>query len=91
MIKLKDLLFEKKEDLSQWDSKLMGKPLSKGEIVKLKKKLKAPEVRDPKKGSLVIPPKLSDRESHHIIYVMLKKMEQQFILLNDSLPLILVL
>ena len=26
----------------QWDSKLMGKPLSKGEIAKLKKKLKAP-------------------------------------------------
>ena len=33
-------LKEGKEDLSQWDSKFMGKPLSKGEITKLKKKLK---------------------------------------------------
>ena len=61
MIKLKDLLFEE------------IKPLSKGEIAKLKKKLKAPVVRDPKKRGQVIPPKLSDREKHHIIFVMLKK------------------
>ena len=61
MIKLKDLLFEE------------IKPLSKGEIAKLKKKLKAPVVRDPKKRGQVIPPKLSDREKHHVIFVMLKK------------------
>ena len=61
MLYLKDLLFEE------------VKPLSKGEIAKLKKKLKAPEVRDPKKGGQIIPPKLSDREKHHVIFVMLKK------------------
>ena len=61
MIKLKDLLFEE------------IKPLNKGEIAKLKKKLKAPVVRDPKKRGQVIPPKLSDREKHHVIFVMLKK------------------
>ena len=66
MIKLKDLLFE------QW-TKRMGKPLSKSEISALKKKIKAPVPRDPKKGGAVIPPKLSDREKHHIIFVMLKK------------------
>ena len=66
MIKLKDLLFE------QW-TKRMGKPLSKSEISVLKKKLKAPVPRDPKKGGAVIPPKLSDREKHHIIFVMMKK------------------
>ena len=48
------------------------KPLSKSEIDVLKKKLKAPEVRKGLKKQ-VIPPKFSDREAHHIIYVMLKK------------------
>tara|TARA_Y100000310_G_scaffold302296_1_gene339469 strand:- start:318 stop:650 length:333 start_codon:yes stop_codon:yes gene_type:complete len=66
MIKLKDLLFE------QW-TKGMGKPLSKSEISTLEKKLKVPTVRDPKKGGMIIPPKLSEREKNHIIFVMLKK------------------
>ena len=66
MIKLIDLLIE------QWDTKTMGKPLSKSEIIALKKKLEAPVVRKgPKKQ--IMPPNLSDREEHHIIYVMLKK------------------
>ena len=63
MIKLKDLLFEEM------------KPLSKSEIDKLKKKLKlhkdSPVRKGPKKQ--IVPPKLSDREKHHIIFVMLKQ------------------
>ena len=48
------------------------KPLSKSEIAALKKKLEAPTVRKgPKKQ--IMPSNLSDREKHHIIYVMLKK------------------
>ena len=66
MIKLIDLLIE------QWDTKTMGKPLSQSEITALKKKLKAPEVRKGLKKQ-VVPPSLSDREPHYIIYVMLKK------------------
>ena len=47
------------------------KPLSKSEIDALKKKLEAPTVRKgPKKQ--IMPSNLSDREKHHIIYVMLK-------------------
>jgi len=65
MIKLIDLLFE------QW-TKRMGKPLTKAEITALKKKLKAPSVRKGPKKQLM-PPNLSDREKHHIIFVMLKK------------------
>ena len=63
MIKLKDLLFEE------------IKPLSKSEIDKLEKKLKlhkdSPVRKGPKKQ--IVPPKLSDREKHHIIFVMLKQ------------------
>ena len=66
MIKLIDLLIE------QWDTKTMGKPLSQSEITALKKKLKAPEVRKGLKKQ-VVPSSLSDRETHYIIYVMLKK------------------
>ena len=66
MIKLIDLLIE------QWDTKTMGKPLTKAEISALKKKLKAPSVRKGPKKQLV-PPNLSDREKHHVIFVMLKK------------------
>jgi len=63
MIKLKDLLFEEM------------KPLSKSEIDKLKKKLKLHKDSPVRKGSRgqIIPPKLSDKEKHHIIFVMLKK------------------
>ena len=56
MLYLKDLLFEE------------IKPLSKGEIAKLKKKLKTPVSRDSKKGGQVIPPKMSDREKYHRMY-----------------------
>jgi serine protease inhibitor ecotin len=66
MIKLIDLLIE------QWDTKTMGKPLSQSEINALKKKMDSPEVRKGLKKQIV-PPSLSDRETHHIIYVMLKK------------------
>ncbi len=45
MIKLIDLLIE------QWDTKTMGKPLSKSEITALKKKLNSPEVRKGLKSS----------------------------------------
>ena len=66
MIKLMDLLIE------QWDTKTMGKPLSKAEISALKKKLKEPTKR---KGARkqIVPPNLSDREKYHIVFVMLKK------------------
>ena len=66
MIKLIDLLIE------QWDTKTMGKPLSQSEITALKKKLNSPEVRKGLKKQ-VVPSSLSDRETHYIIYVMLKK------------------
>ena len=66
MIKLIDLLIE------QWDTKTMGKPLSKSELTALKKNLNSPEVRKGLKKQ-VVPPSLSDRETHYIIYVMLKK------------------
>ena len=56
----------------QWNTKTMGKPLSKAEISALKKKLKKPRKRTGPKNQLM-PPNLSDRENHHIIYVMLKK------------------
>ena len=63
MIKLKDLLFEEM------------KPLSKSEIDKLEKKLKLHKDSPVRKGSRgqIVPPKLSDREKHHVIFVMLKK------------------
>ena len=59
MIKLKDLLFEMK-------------PLSNREIKALEKKIDAPIKRGGNKNA-IIPPKLSEREKHHIMYVMLKK------------------
>ena len=59
MIKLKDLLLEMK-------------PLNNREIKALEKKIDAPIKRGGKKNA-IIPPKLSEREKHHIIYVMLKK------------------
>ena len=63
MIKLKDLLFEEM------------KPLSKSEIDKLEKKLKLHKDSPVRKGprGQIVPPKLSEKEKHHIIYVMLKK------------------
>ena len=61
-----DLLIE------QWDTKTMGKPLSKAEISALKKKLKEPTKRKgPRKQ--IVPANLSDREQAHIVFVMLKK------------------
>ena len=71
MIKLKDLLTEKLQS-PPWNTKTMGKPLTKAEISTLKKKLKAPSVRKGPKKQLV-PPNLSDREKAYIIFVMLKK------------------
>ena len=59
MIKLKDLLLEMK-------------PLNNREIKALEKKIDAPIKRGGKKNA-IIPPKLSEREKHHIMYVMLKK------------------
>mgnify|MGYP000430383985 CR=1 FL=1 len=59
MIKLKDLLLE-------------IKPLNNREIKALEKKIDAPIKRGGNKNA-IIPPKLSEREKHHIIYVMLKK------------------
>ena len=59
MIKLKDLLLEMK-------------PLSAKEIKALEKKIDAPIKRGGNKNA-IIPPKLSEREKHHIMYVMLKK------------------
>ena len=48
------------------------KPLSNREIKALEKKIDAPIKRGGKKNA-IIPPKLSEREKHHIMYVMLKK------------------
>ena len=59
MIKLKDLLLEMK-------------PLNNREIKALEKKIDAPIKRGGNKNA-IIPPKLSEREKHHIMYVMLKK------------------
>ena len=59
MIKLKDLLLEMK-------------PLSNREIKALEKKIDASIKRGGKKNA-IIPPKLSEREKHHIMSVMLKK------------------
>ena len=59
MIKLKDLLLE-------------IKPLNNREIKALEKKIDAPIKRGGNKNA-IIPPKLSEREKHHIMYVMLKK------------------
>ena len=59
MIKLKDLLLEMK-------------PLNNREIKALEKKIDASIKRGGKKNA-IIPPKLSEREKHHIMYVMLKK------------------
>ena len=59
MIKLKDLLLEMK-------------PLSAKEIKALEKKIDKPIKRGGNKNA-IIPPKLSEREKHHIMYVMLKK------------------
>ena len=59
MIKLKDLLLE-------------IKPLNNREIKALEKKIDAPIKRSGNKNA-IIPPKLSEREKHHIMYVMLKK------------------
>ena len=59
MIKLKDLLFEMK-------------PLNNKEIKTLEKKIDAPIKRSGSRGAIVAP-KLSEREKHHIMYVMLKK------------------
>jgi len=58
MIKLKDLLLEMK-------------PLNNREIKALEKKIDASIKRGGKKNA-IIPPKLSEREKHHIMYVMLK-------------------
>ena len=59
MIKLKDLLLEMK-------------PLNNREIKALEKKIDAPIKRGGYKNAIV-PPKLSEREKYHIMYVMLKK------------------
>ena len=59
MIKLKDLLLEMK-------------PLNNREIKALEKKIDEPIKRGGNKNA-IIPPKLSEREKHHIMYVMLKK------------------
>ena len=63
MIKLKDLLIEE------------TKPLSKSEVDKLKRKLKLHQDSPVRKGprGQIVPPKLSEKEKYHIIYVMLKK------------------
>jgi hypothetical protein len=59
MIKLKDLLLEMR-------------PLSSKEIKTLEKKIDEPIKRSGSRRA-IIPPELSEREKHHIIYVMLKK------------------
>ena len=80
MIKLKDLLTETINFGSAGDRALpvgytKTKSLSGSEITKLKKKLKLHKDSPVRKGSRgqIVPPKLSEKEKHHIIYVMLKK------------------
>jgi|TARA_R100001530_G_scaffold130282_1_gene101108 hypothetical protein len=52
------------------------KPLTKQEIKELERKMNIPRVRKGPQGA-VVPPDFTEREEHHIVFVMLEEVRRE--------------